>query len=136
MADEQPTVTQTVAVPQAGPVRERLASALGAEYDVRARIGSGGFAEVYEVLDRQLERRLAVKVLCPDLIWAEGSLALLREEARAIAALDHPNILPIHFVGEGQGLVYYAMPFVEGDPLSAALKREGPMSADCHQPGG
>ena len=129
MADDQPTVTQTVAVPQAGPVPERLASALGVEYEVRARVGSGGFAEVYEVLDRQLDRRLAVKVLRPDLIWAEGTLARFREEARAIAALDHPNILPIHFVGEGQGLVYYAMPFVEGDPLTVALKREGPMSA-------
>ena len=89
MADEQPTVTQTVAVPQAGPVRERLASALGAEYDVRARIGSGGFAEVYEVLDRQLERRLAVKVLRPDLIWAEGTLARFREEARATSHRAH-----------------------------------------------
>jgi len=129
MADVQPTVTQTVAVPQASPVPERLALALGVEYEVRARVGSGSFAEVYEVLDRQLDRRLAVKVLRPDLVWAEGTLARFREEARAIAALDHPNILPIHFVGEGHGLVYYAMPFVEGDPLTVALKREGPMSA-------
>jgi len=129
MAHEQPTVTQTVAVPTASSVPEQLALALGAEYEVGARIGSGGFAEVYEVLDRQLERRLAVKVLRPDLTWAEDTLARFREEARAIAALDHPNILPIHFVGEGQGLVYYAMPFVQGDPLTVALKREGPMSA-------
>ena len=82
------------------------------------------------MLDRQLARRLAVKVLRPDLIWAEGTLARFREEARAIAALDHPNILPIHFVGEGQGLVYYAMPFVDGEPLTAALRREGPMAVE------
>jgi len=129
MADDQPTVTQTVPVVQASPVVERLAAALGIGYEVRARVGSGGFAEVYEVLDRQLDRRLAVKVLRPDRIWADDTLTRFREEARAIAALDHPNILPIHFVGEGQGLVYYAMPFVEGDPLTVALKREGPMSA-------
>jgi serine/threonine-protein kinase len=127
MADDQPTVTQTVTVPQPGTVAERLAAALGAQYGVRGQVGTGGFAEVYEVLDRQLDRRLAVKVLRPDLIWAEGTLARFREEARAIAALDHPNILPIHFVGEGLGLVYYAMPFVDGEPLTAALKREGPM---------
>ena len=127
MADDQPTVTQAVTIPQAGSVAERLAEALGTSYEVRGRVGTGGFAEVYEVLDRQLERKLAVKVLRPDLIWAEGTLARFREEARAIAALDHPNILPIHFVGEGQGLVYYAMPFVDGEPLTAALKREGPM---------
>jgi tRNA A-37 threonylcarbamoyl transferase component Bud32 len=127
MADDQPTVTQTVTLPQGGSVTERLAAALGGQYAVGARVGSGGFAEVYEVQDRQLERRLAVKVLRPDLIWAEGTLARFREEARAIAALDHPNILPLHFVGDGQGLVYYAMPFVDGEPLTAALKREGPM---------
>jgi serine/threonine protein kinase len=63
MAHEQPTVTQTVAVPQASSVPGAARLALGAEYEVGARIGSGGFAEVYEVLDRQLERRLAVKVL-------------------------------------------------------------------------
>lgn len=130
MADDQPTVTQTVTIPQAGSVTERLAAALGAQYEVRGRVGTGGFAEVYEVLDLPLERRLAVKVLRPDLIWAEGTLARFREEARAIAALDHPNILPIHFVGEGQGLVFYAMPFVDGEPLTAALKREGPMPLD------
>lgn len=127
MADDQPTVTQTVTLPRAAPVRERLAEALGPQYDVGARVGSGGFAEVYEVLDRPLDRRLAVKVLRPDLIWAEGTLARFREEARAIAALDHPNILSIHFVGEGHGLVYYAMPFVDGESLTAALKREGSM---------
>ena len=127
MADDQPTVTQAVTVPRAGTVAERLAAALGAQYDVRGRVGAGGFAEVHEVLDLQLGRRLAVKVLRPDLIWAEGTLARFREEARAIAALDHPNVLPIHFVGEGQGLVYYAMPFVDGEPLTAVLKREGPM---------
>ncbi len=130
MADDHPTVTQTVTVPQAGSVAERLAAALGTQYEVRARVGTGGFAEVYEVLDRQLARRLAVKVLRPDLIWAEGTLARFREEARAIAALDHPNILPIHFVGEGLGLVYYAMPFVDGEPLTAALWREGPMAVE------
>jgi tRNA A-37 threonylcarbamoyl transferase component Bud32 len=134
MADDQPTVTQAVAVPQASPVSVRLALALGDGYEVRSRIGSGGFAEVYEVLDRQLDRRLAVKVLRPDLIWAEGTLQRFREEARAIAALDHPNILPIYFVGEGQGLVWYAMPFVEGDPLTVTLKREGPMSASRATP--
>ena len=130
MADDQPTVTQTVTVPQAGTVAQRLAAALGTEYEVLGCVGTGGFAEVYEVQDRQLDRRLAVKVLRPDLIWAEGTLARFRDEARAIAALDHPNILPIHFVGDGQGLVYYAMPFVNGEPLTSVLKREGPMRAE------
>jgi tRNA A-37 threonylcarbamoyl transferase component Bud32 len=130
MADDQPTVIQTVALPVPVTVADRLALALGSQHEVRACVGSGGFAEVYEVMDLQLERRLAIKVLRPDQAWGESTLARFRAEARAIAALDHPNILPIHFVGEGQGLVYYAMPFIEGESLTSALKQRGPMPVE------
>ena len=101
----------------------RLSRALGAQYQVRTLIGRGGFAEVYEVWDRELERRLAVKVLRPDVAWTSGMLQRFKHETRAIARLQHPNILPIHFVGEGEGLVYYAMPFVEGESLGDVLRR-------------
>ncbi len=130
MADEQPTVIQTVALPVPVTVADRLALALGSQHEVRARVGSGGFAEVYEVMDLQLERRLAIKVLRPDQAWGEGTLARFRDEARAIAALDHPNILPIYFVAEGQGLVYYAMPFIEGESLASALMKQGLMPVE------
>jgi hypothetical protein len=103
----------------------RLARALGPQYDVRSLIGRGGFAEVYEVWDRELERRLAVKVLRPDVAWTSGMLQRFKQETRAIARLQHPNILPIHFVGEGEGLFYYAMPFVEGESLGDVLRRGG-----------
>jgi hypothetical protein len=91
-----------------------LALALGAKYEVRRMLGEGGFAQVYEVFDTDLQRRLAVKVLKPDIAWSAGMLDRFRQECRSIARLSHPNILAIHFVGEGQGLVYYAMPFVGG----------------------
>src|SRR6266540_5480598 len=90
----------------------RLTQALGAKYEVRRLVGQGGFAEVYEVWDKELERRLAVKVLRPDVAWTA-------------ARLEHPNILPIHFVGQGEGLAYYAMPFVDGMSLGELLKRSG-----------
>jgi hypothetical protein len=102
-----------------------LASALGDQYDVRRLVGRGGFAEVYEVWDRTLDRRLAIKVLRPDIAWTAGMLARFRQEARAVARLTHSNILPIHFVGEGGGLVYYAMPFVEGRSLGDLIRQEG-----------
>ncbi len=130
MADDQTTVTEAIPVLAHGTLPVRLGAALGAAYEVRRRIGTGGFAEVFEVLDRSLDRRLAVKVLRPDLSWTEGTLARFRNEARAMAAISHPNILPIHFVGEGEGLVYYAMPFVDGEPLLDALKREGAMPVE------
>ena len=103
----------------------RLQRALGPKYEVRRVVGSGGFAEVYEVWDKDLERRLAVKVLRPDVAWTAGTLERFQRETRAAAKLEHPNILPIHFVGEGEGLAYYAMPFVDGMSLGELLKRSG-----------
>src|SRR6267378_1979734 len=102
-----------------------LAKALGPKYEVRRVVGSGGFAEVYEVWDKDLERRLAVKVLRPDVAWTGGMIERFQRETRAAARLEHANILPIHFVGEGEGLVYYAMPFVDGMSLGELLKRSG-----------
>lgn len=108
-------------------IEQRLARALGPKYEVRRLLGRGGFAEVYEVWDRDLERRLAVKVLRPDVAWTPGMLDRFRHETRAVARFSHPNILAIHFVGEGEGIVYYAMPFVEGQSLADVLRREGPL---------
>jgi protein kinase-like protein len=106
-----------------------LALALGTKYEVKRLVGSGGFAEVYEVWDKDLERRLAVKVLRPDVAWTSGMIERFQRETRAAARLEHPNILPIHFVGGGEGggggLVYYAMPFVDGMSLGELLKRSG-----------
>jgi len=102
-----------------------LSKALGAKYEVKRLVGSGGFADVYEVWDKDLERRLAVKVLRPDVAWTAGMVERFQRETRAAAKLEHANILPIHFVGEGEGLVYYAMPFVDGMSLGELLKRSG-----------
>jgi serine/threonine-protein kinase len=118
------------AVEPALDIQARLARALGPKYEVRRLLGEGGFAQVYEVFDTDLQRRLAVKVLKPDIAWSSGMLDRFRQECRSIARLSHPNILAIHFVGEGEGLVYYAMPFVEGEPLSAMLRRTGAIPPD------
>ena len=103
-------------------IKERLTRALGAQYEVRGMLGRGGFAEVYEVWDKSLERRLAVKVLRPDVAWTSGMLARFKQEAKAVAQLAHPNILPIHFVGEAEGILYYAMPYIEGKSLGDLIR--------------
>jgi serine/threonine protein kinase len=106
---------------------ERLARALGPAYRVIRLVGRGGFAEVYEVIDTDLQRRLAVKVLRSDLPWGPGTLSRFKQEARAIAQLNHPNTLPIHFVGDANGLTYYAMPYLEGRSLADVLREDGPL---------
>ncbi len=80
---------------------------------------------MFEVFDRTLARRLAVKVLRPDVAWTPGMLARFKEESRILASLSHPNILPIHFVGERGGLTYYVMPYVEGQTLGQQLRAFG-----------
>ena len=89
----------------------------GTQFSVVERIASGGMATVYLVQDRRLERRVALKVLSiPD---TGGTLAArMEQEARVVARLEHPSIVPIHDVGRlDDGRVYYVMKFVEGVTL-------------------
>ena len=126
-----PTVlsAQRAAAQQEVPMTTRLAAALGPTYEVKGLLGSGGFAEVYELWDTDLHRRLAAKVLRPDVAWTSGMLSRFKQEARVLARLNHPNILPIHFIGEGEGLAFYVMPVVEGESLAQLLRRQGALSA-------
>src|SRR5438094_282670 len=121
---------QPASAPTAVPTAERLARALGPKYQVKRLVGRGGFAEVYELWDQDLDRRLACKVLHPEIAWTPGMLVRFRQEAKALARLQHPAILPIHFTGDAEGLVYYVMPFVEGESLADALRRRRSYAAD------
>ncbi len=113
---------------------DRLARALGSKYQVKRLIGRGGFAEVYELWDVDLDRRLACKVLLPEIAWTPGMIARFRQEAKALARLQHPAILPIHFAGDAEGLVFYVMPFIEGESLAEALRRRKMFSvSECLQ---
>ncbi|HZI23089.1 MAG TPA: serine/threonine-protein kinase [Gemmatimonadales bacterium] len=132
ITDERAVTATALPAPglAAVPTAQRLARALGTKYEVRRLVGRGGFAEVYELWDKALERRLACKVLHPEIAWTPGMLARFRQEAKALARLQHPSILPIHFIGDGEGLLFYVMPFVEGESLADALRRRGPFVTD------
>ncbi|MGH7584290.1 MAG: protein kinase domain-containing protein, partial [Gemmatimonadales bacterium] len=103
-----------------------LGAALAERYRVDREIGQGGMATVYLAHDLRHERRVAVKVLHPDLAAALGAQRFL-QEIKTTANLQHPHILPLHDSGEIDGLLFYVMPFVEGESLRGRLMREKPL---------
>lgn len=85
------------------------------------RIGGGGMGLVYLAEDESLDRNVALKVLRPEQMLAQGGKERFLREARAIAALEHPNIVPVHAVSEDRGLPFLVMEFVDGESLSSVL---------------
>jgi len=108
---------------------ERLKAALAGRYRLDREIGRGGMAQVFLAHDLKLDRPVALKVLRPDLAAVLGSERFLRE-IRLVANLDHPHILPIHDSGEADGILFYVMPFVEGESLRDRLTREKQLPLD------
>ncbi len=106
-------------------IERRLQAALGPGLTVEEILGEGGFSVVFAATDRKLSRRIAIKVLRPELTASKSSKQRFVREAESVARLNHPHILPIYFVGEGQGLVYFGMPLVEGETLDARIRRDG-----------
>jgi protein kinase-like protein len=102
---------------------DRLRTALADRYELDHEIGAGGMAHVYHAHDRQHNRDVAIKVLRPELAAAIGIERFLRE-IHIEARLQHPNILPLHDSGSVDGLLYYVMPYVEGETLRGRIKRE------------
>ena len=98
--------------------------ALEGRYAIQGELGRGGMATVYLADDLKHERRVALKVLNPELTASVGAARFLRE-IRIAAQLQHPNILPLIDSGEVDGSLFYVMPFVEGETLQARLAREG-----------
>jgi serine/threonine protein kinase/Tol biopolymer transport system component len=101
----------------------RLREGLASTYDVEREIGAGGMATVYLARDRKHDRRVAIKVLRPELAASLGAERFLTE-IRVTANLQHPNLLSLFDSGDVNGLLYYVMPFVEGESLRARLERE------------
>ena len=85
------------------------------------KLGEGGMGVVWKARDLRLDRDVAIKVLPEALADDPTRRALLEREAKAVAALRHPNIVTIHSVAEAEGVLFFTMEFVEGDPLSALI---------------
>jgi TolB-like protein len=102
---------------------ERLRTALTDRYIIQREVGRGGMACVFLGHDDKHGRPVAIKVLKPELAAALGNERFLREISIA-AQLNHPHILPLYDSGEADGLLYYVMPFVEGESVRDRLRRE------------
>ena len=144
---ERPAVESFAAPLTQRPLGERLATALAGRYAIERELGRGGMAIVFLARDLRHDRRVAIKVLREDLAAAVGAERFL-EEIRVTASLQHPHILPLFDSGaaqarhpesesrpergdgEGSPLLWYAMPFVEGETLRARLAREGRLPLD------
>ena len=98
--------------------------ALSERYSVERELGRGGMATVFLARDIRHDRTVAVKVLQRDVVAPQGAERFLHE-IRIAARLTHPHVLPVHDSGEANGLLYYVMPFIDGETLRARLIREG-----------
>ncbi len=107
-----------------------LKEALGDAYTIEGEIGRGGMGVVYRARDERLQRRVAIKVLPPELAFSSEIRARFTREAQTAARLSHPHIVPIHDVGEGQGIVYFVMGLIEGESLAARIRRRGRVPAE------
>ena len=96
-----------------------------AHYKILEKIGSGGMGDVYLAEDTKLDRKIALKILPPELAESEERRARFKREAKAIAALNHPNIVQVYSVEEADGVHFITMEHVTGKTLSAALPRHG-----------
>jgi len=117
-------------VTDASDLGRQLGVALGDGFVVDRALGEGGFAVVFLVRDLALKRDLAVKVLSPDVITSHSMLERFRREAETVAQLSHPNIVPVHFIGERDGLLWLAMQCIDGGSIADRLVRERRLPVD------
>jgi Protein kinase domain len=97
------------------------------DYEVLQEVGRGGMGVVYRALDLNLGRVVALKMLRQDLRSQPRTVSRFAREARAAASLDHPNIVQVFSVGAEEQIPYMAMEYVDAEPLSRIVRREGPL---------
>ncbi len=120
-------ILESDAVPDTRAVlQETVAEALADRYDVERLLGEGGMASVFLAHEKKHGRRVVIKVLKPQIAARYGVDRFLRE-VRIAARLAHPHILGLIDSGEARGLLYYVMPYVEGETLRQRLDRAGPL---------
>ncbi len=110
-------------------ITSQLSTALADRYKIERHLGEGGMANVYLAHDLKHDRKVAVKVLRPELAAVLGAERFV-QEIKTTANLQHPHILPLHDSGDADGFLYYVMPFIDGETLRDKLSRETQLGID------
>ena len=118
-----PTLTLPVAT--GDDLLQRLRMVLAGEYEVEHELARGGMAVVFKATEVGLRRVVALKVLPPELGLTARAAERFKREARMVAEIDHPNIIPVYRVGQFGGILFIVMKFVEGKSLDAILQEQG-----------
>ena len=108
---------------------DRLSAALAGRYRIERELGAGGMATVYLAEDLKHDRKVAIKVLKPELAAVLGAERFV-VEIKTTAQLQHPHILPLFDSGTADGFLYYVMPYIEGETLRSKLNRETQLGID------
>jgi serine/threonine-protein kinase len=106
----------------------QLRARLGDRYDIERELGRGGMGAVYLARDRRLDRPVALKVLPEEMAETASLRDRFLRETRTAASFSHPNIVAVYSIEEGDGILGYAMAFVEGESLAERVKRAGPLT--------
>ncbi len=103
---------------------ERIQEAVGETYHIEKELGGGGMSRVFLAEEVALHRKVVIKVLPPDMA-AGVNQDRFRREIQLAASLQHPHMVPLLTAGSKDDLLYYIMPYIEGESLRAKLSREG-----------
>ena len=120
---EQPAIAQDARVLVGEDINDKIAHEIG-PYKIVKRLGAGGMGEVYLAQDARLDRLVALKILPAYFASDDARLRRFQREARAASALNHPNILTIHEVGQSAGIWYIATEFIDGATIRQLLAQE------------
>src|SRR3954464_7590495 len=109
------------------PMGELEPGTVFAGHRIEAVAGRGGMGVVYRATQLALDRTVALKVIAAGLLEDQTVWARFVRESKVAASIDHPNVLPIYYAGEEQGIAYIAMRYVPGDDIRSLVRREGPI---------